>query len=75
MEKAKVNQTNATALLITKQHLSDEILADEKSQNEAEKVKLCEELRLEALNVVQVAIRIAPWDIVGWSLLKIACKK
>jgi hypothetical protein len=74
-EKAKVYQTHATALLITKQHLSDEMHANEKSQNKSDKVKLCEKLRLEALQVVQVAIRIAPWDIVGWSLLKIACKE
>jgi len=78
MEKAKVYQTLVTALLITKKHLSDEILANEENQNEntkVEKVKLCEKLGLEALHVVQEAIRIAPWDMIGWSLLRVACRK
>ena len=74
MEKAKVYRTLVIALLITKQYLTDEVLADE-SQNKSDRVKLCEKLRLEALHVVQAAIRIAPWDTVGWSLLKVACKK
>ncbi|RIA96123.1 hypothetical protein C1645_815807 [Glomus cerebriforme] len=77
-EKAKVYRTLVTALLITKQHLLDEILADEKNQNEnakAGKIKLCENLRLEALQIIQAAIRIAPWDTVGWSLLKVARSK
>jgi hypothetical protein len=71
-------------LLITREHLRDEIIADEKNQKEnnekaekikLERIKLCEKFRLQALHVIQEAIRIAPWDSVGWSLLKVARKE
>ncbi|CAI2167287.1 18526_t:CDS:10 [Funneliformis geosporum] len=73
MAKAKLYQTFVTALLITKQHLLSEILDEESI--EVERVKLCEKLRLEALQAIQTAIKIAPWDLVGWSLLGVACRK
>ncbi|CAB4463214.1 TPR-like protein [Rhizophagus irregularis] len=81
IEKAKVYRTYVTALLITREHLRDEIIANEENQNEnnekaekikVEKMKLCEKFRLQALHIIQEAIRIAPWDAVGWSLLKVA---
>ncbi|CAG8518907.1 7674_t:CDS:2, partial [Dentiscutata heterogama] len=34
-----------------------------------------EKLRLEALEIAQRAVRIAPWDLVGWSLLAMAYKE
>ncbi|CAG8506210.1 7556_t:CDS:10 [Funneliformis mosseae] len=74
MTKAKLYQTFVTALLITRQHLSNEI-SDEEESIKVEKIKLCEKLRLEALRAIQTAIKIAPWDLVGWSLLGIACGK
>ncbi|GBB89353.1 hypothetical protein RclHR1_01600025 [Rhizophagus clarus] len=81
MEKAKVYRIYVTALLITRKHLQNEIIADEKNQNEnsekaekirEERIKLCNNYRLKALQVIQEAIRIAPWDAIGWLLLKVA---